>query len=509
MATPLNHYADTVRVGGAQLQATIRAYPKYYRDGDPATGQLTETDCTLEPSDHPALSDWMAKKGVASIYVKNDGEYAIKHLGHALRFKLAALVILKPDRTWEVVRTPSYGTPTVDGDTLTWADVFPGVSQQLHAIADQHRDVFTIEQSARDDLATWLTANGYSDLTGHYLAFAYEVAYKSFGDTAPFTMTQQLEGGAEFTNTDNVETTGRIFHLQDGRLKQYFQAGEFRHESAVDVEGFPVSIPKLKRFATVGDKRYFLEGCDLEAFMALPSGAIMSNTTVSYQEGTSGYSGCTDAMMQRLNPNNNYGTYAGFLMDEYYGYRQLIAFDLPDLGSVTVTNAYYTIELYTVDATTVSAYRDLKPWVVGTVTYNDWDGPDLEWATVGCGNGDDSGVENSGDGVGADRKATALFSEAVSATGPTTFGSGAAGLKQLIQDHLDGNATDTYGAAWFEDTGTPGGTQYRVYGRSSSYQVTAERPELTFVYDEVSGFVPYPFSRGLRGGHHALSGGLA
>ena len=509
MATPLNHFAEVAEQPDGSRVASILAYPKYYRDGDPATGTLTETDCNFEASDFPLLADWQAKRGVASMYVKNDGTYAIKHLGHALKFQLVGLVVLKPDRTWERIgNVPTYGTPTLDADTITWENIFAGVSQTLHAVADQHRDVFTIQQQARDNLQAWLTGHGYSDLTGHYLAFAYEVEYKSFGDTAPFSMAQQVEGGAEFTNTNNVETTGRILHLIDGRVKQYLQAGAFRHETEVDADGQLLSIAKLKRFATVSGKRYFLEGCNLQDFLDMPSGTVISNTTVSYQEGTEGYSGCIDNYTRGNASATNYGGAAEFWVGNAYIRQALLAFDLPDLGSVTVTDAYYTLEQYQADKTLdIGFFQVFKPWEEMDSSFRQWDISGAnDWTVWGCKSADDGGVENSGDGTGADRVATADISvSGETGVGTKVYGSGAAGFIQLVQDWLDGTFTDTRGVSIQQ---TADSDDYLIY-RSSEYATAADRPKLTIVYDAAGGYVPYPFSRGLRGGNAALSGGLA
>jgi len=55
----------------------------------------------------------------------------------------------------------------------------------------------------------------------------------------------------------------------------------------------------------------------------------------------------------------------------------------------------------------ISVYRVFKPWTEAGATWNDWITTDYEWATGGCNNADDEGEDNSGDGTGADRKATA------------------------------------------------------------------------------------------------------
>jgi hypothetical protein len=78
----------------------------------------------------------------------------------------------------------------------------------------------------------------------------------------------------------------------------------------------------------------------------------------------------------------------------------------------------------------VSVYRIFKPWNEGAldgsdpadaaegegvITWVDWSNDGEEWTTAGCGSADDGGSDNSGDGTGADRKATAEATVTVSA----------------------------------------------------------------------------------------------
>ena len=66
--------------------------------------------------------------------------------------------------------------------------------------------------------------------------------------------------------------------------------------------------------------------------------------------------------------------------------------------------------------TTIHAYRVFKPWVEGDdigvnnddgdLTWNDWSSDANEWTTAGELSRDDGGSDNSGDGTGADCKAT-------------------------------------------------------------------------------------------------------
>ena len=485
MAEPLTHFMDVGPLPDGRQEVNVYAYPKYYRDGNPATGELTPTECAIVPSDHPQLSDWMMKRGVWSLYARNDGEYAVKHLGHALRFKLAALVLLKPDRTWEVIRTAAEVGPEVSGDSITWRDRFPGVDQTIRAVPDQTRDVLMIRQEARDALRAWLLAHGFTtpqSLEGHYLAFAYEVAYRNFGGGSEFALVQQLESGETFTNAEDVETQGRIYHLADGRVKQMLGAGAFTHESWEPEGPEELRIRKLKRFATVGGRRYYLEGCRLTDLAAMPEGMVRSNATVSYQEGVDAYAGCIDVSMRLDDADTNMDGADIRIGHNSNRWSFLLSWAIP-LAGVTVTNAYIDLVVHETAGSlaSINAYQVFKPWVEATATYNDWDGPDLEWTTPGCLNGDDLGVENSGDGVGADRRATFTMRLLnVTGAGPDRYGDGVAAFTDLVQDWIDGVFTDTRGLTFQTTNGHS--SRYRYY-YSSEDATPGNRPKLTIVYD--------------------------
>jgi len=71
----------------------------------------------------------------------------------------------------------------------------------------------------------------------------------------------------------------------------------------------------------------------------------------------------------------------------------------------------------------LSVYRVFKNWVEGDengvdnddgdATWNDWQSDAYEWHSVGCEYADDAGNDNNGDGTGADRKATAEYTKAL------------------------------------------------------------------------------------------------
>jgi len=105
-------------------------------------------------------------------------------------------------------------------------------------------------------------------------------------------------------------------------------------------------------------------------------------------------------------------------------------------------------------------YRVFKPWVEGDengvdnddgdVTWNDWASDEYEWTTAGCGSADDGGSDNSGDGTGADRKATQESAQSVNATGWFGFTISA----ELAQDWYDGSANENGILLWTDSNGS-------------------------------------------------------
>lgn len=121
----------------------------------------------------------------------------------------------------------------------------------------------------------------------------------------------------------------------------------------------------------------------------------------------------------------NYGSHDGAIAGKApYGSTYLIRMvNLPELlkyGKVIISCNLHVC-LSAADGLsgekTVGVLRVFKPWIEGNLdgqdpeegegsTFNDWSADSMEWAIPGCHNQDDNGVDNEGDGAGADCKAT-------------------------------------------------------------------------------------------------------
>lgn len=200
--------------------------------------------------------------------------------------------------------------------------------------------------------------------------------------------------------------------------------------------------------------------------------------TVTFQEGVDSYTGTTDTQLYKSGADTNYGTTTTLKVCNQFGsgvFSSLIKFDVSSIpATATITSATLTL---TMDSTnfhggTWGFYRCFKPWVESTATWNDWDGPNSEWGTAGCDNTNDSGVDNSGDGTGDDRTATAFdTSSANTSTIDIDFAT-------PVQNWVDGS-WDNNGVA-IDCIGTiSDGADFR----SSEHATTSQRPKLVVVYE--------------------------
>jgi len=377
MALPLNHFVDTDPLGGNRHRATVYSYPRYHRDGDPETGTLRETDCSLVPSDHPAVSDWMAKRGVWSLYARNDGTVAYKHLERALTVELTALVVVKADRTFEVIAQANHAAPAVDSDKLVWTDVFPtipGVDRTVHAVPDQFRDVMEISATAREQIGQWLLAHGYGGkLDQCFVAFASRLTPHNLDGESPFNFVMEDDGG-EFSQGDDRETTGPIRFRVAGRVKQFIPPGEFYTPDAEPDEDLQLpSTPKRKRLFRHNGDWWFLEGARCDQLAALPPGRVVANTTVTFQEGQDAYAGTESFGMFMGNTDKTYrdnGAYHALWAGGWWAaagaYRGGLRFDVSSIpATATVTTATVALTFVLESVATnylVYLYHQLKDW---------------------------------------------------------------------------------------------------------------------------------------------------
>lgn len=162
---------------------------------------------------------------------------------------------------------------------------------------------------------------------------------------------------------------------------------------------------------------------------------------------------CRDAYFLAASPDNNYGGSVLLYLDGSGVDNRGAVIGFDDIydslyaaagGNITIESC--SLRVYCAEGCDgeagITAYRMFRTgFVEGTgtgqdvagVTWNDWSADDYEWTSGGCNSTDDEGTDNSGDGTGADRKATAEGSAAVPATGYYNIPISTA----LVQDRFD------------------------------------------------------------------------
>lgn len=187
-----------------------------------------------------------------------------------------------------------------------------------------------------------------------------------------------------------------------------------------------------------------------------------------------------DANMSSGAPNFNYGGGVYFYLHASPKTCMRVKNVASELG-VGATISACVCSVYVYDFTTAgdaSIYRIFKPWIEGTgfdeegdgdVTFNDWVYPDDEWTTAGCQSADDGGSDNSGDGTGADRKATAESTVDVTGTGWLGF-----------------SITPALAQAWYDGTANENGVLFMgigdCYAMCRSTEAETEKPFFVFTY---------------------------
>lgn len=194
-------------------------------------------------------------------------------------------------------------------------------------------------------------------------------------------------------------------------------------------------------------------------------------TTVTFQQGTVGYTGVQDAFIASTAPNGNFGADTRISLYSDGRYKGLIRFDLSSIPSqVMVLDARLTMEIYylsgTPTAMTISAYPISRPWQVDQVTWNR--ASDAEaWGAPGCGD------------VNVDRSAVP-----------------AGTLSKTTKGSYQMNVTSTV-ANWVADSESnhglllvsQGSPAIQVDHAASEYSMISVRPKLTITYS-VTGPLP-------------------
>jgi len=320
----------------------------------------------------------------------------------------------------DVTDTASWPSPTISDSVVEWSGVIPGVDYSIHKsnATLQHRIHF--KPGFLDSAVTLYDQR----------ADSLQIA---LGNVMEYTLS---------TNIDSFDVD--LGSLPKRVLKKFGKYGFELTEQYV--QGFPIAdsvrLPVKQYWKAQGEKMYCVEYVMMRRLKqiheAYPSATIWHNDEVTLKddpnvfdtyiwEGNAefAYTGTTP-LFNRIQASSDIRT----LMSV-----QGVAAALG--AGATISSAICSLNVSGSGGgdDELKAYRVFKNWnsdglqdassCVGqeyaVPTWVDWSCQANEWTTVGCDNADDGGSDNSGDGTGADRKATEDATIDVGSTGWKTW----------------------------------------------------------------------------------------
>ena len=293
------------------------------------------------------------------------------------------------------ISTPAFGLPSVSGDTLSW-EIYDGVHYQI------------IDKNA-------------SVTHRIVMAASFTAPVVNFGSVTPGFQNLSLSTDVDFTLT-NIPSPepGQYYQTILKNVDQYRIMLDHQWLGWTD-QPDTAQVPVLQSWTSpVKGEMVMREWMDLpqvqSVIAATPGAALIWHN----DEITIGNSDIEDAELYSGFTDYNYGGSLNLNLGNFSNSLIRVKNVASNLGagatiSACICSCYCSSN--TIDGS-IGAYRVFKPWVEGDLkgtnpgegegcTWNDWSADTYEWGTAGCLNADDGGSDNSGDGTGADRKATA------------------------------------------------------------------------------------------------------
>lgn len=422
---------------------------------------------------HAYMKTDVLPNGVSQISIEhNDTTYVITQ-------KPVRLVWLKTD-TWnwiDVADTPSWGTPTVNDDVISWTNVFPGVNYKIQ------------KRNARVE-------------HGIFFRPAFLDSAVNLYNQRPDSLNIALANVIEYTLSANIDSADiGIGNVNKRILKRIgkhvfgFAASRLHFPGSDTLELKLVNHRWVKRSGKIYCIEYIKMRIVKMVHEVYPTATIWHNASPHTIDGTTNVE---DTYLDSAAPENNFG--GGWEIRTSSIHNSLIRVKnvASELGvGATITAAVcnlYCSSHYT-DGD-LSAYSVFKPWGEGALfgsdpadaaegegvaTWNDWSNDDEEWTTAGCENADDGGSDNSGDGTGADRKATAEDVETV-----------------IDEDvWYAWNISAALAQAWYDETKNEEGIALIHDGTSRNYfhstEYPSDQPYWVFTFTVAGPPMLYPF----------------
>lgn len=293
---------------------------------------------------------------------------------------------------------------SVDSNIVRWTNVWP------------HIDYGLKKRKGQIEHALFFDAVALDSLQARYLEWGEDTLDVALANLMQYT----LSSNCDDYNTSPGDLDNRKFKTFAN--KAFAMANSWLHFPGSDT--LSPNITRVNhRWIKQTDKYYCVEWVPFRnmsiAHEMYPNATIWHNdspTTIQDLDDIE------DTWIWQSNANTNYEgyTYMGVHNDKAALIRVLNV-DTYLGGGVTAVTAC-TLGIYNwLNSSDGEGYahRLFKPWDATTVTWNDWDGPDLEWTIGGANEMDDAGSDNSGDGTGAD--ATETQEDDVDIVDPSTW----------------------------------------------------------------------------------------
>ncbi len=396
MRWQIDDTTHTFRVGGA------------YQNYEDSTGwHAIENDFHVNGDRIMVSWNRLLKTSVDSLgdvivtFTYNETDYTVIQQPHSLKW------FRKSDSVWiNIDNSPNFNNLSLDSNIISWRNMYPGVDYSVVLNKSRVENRYEFKPVFLDSMVILLDQR--SDSADIYLA-----------NVMKFTLTTTID--------DDTVSLGAV---RKRVLKRFggmvFQVGKTR------LQGFPgadtLEIPVWQRYKFVGSQLYvleFIKASDLKRIHELyPTATLWHNTDFTLDNSDD----IDDAYIAPGGANDNFGTAANLRLADGVWDFVIRASNVNDsIGpGATISAAICSLYLYTVEpiARTISHYGMFKVnWVEvdtgsseGGVTYNDFESPDLEWATEGVLCDNDLGSFNDEDNdactaARADRRATAEGSQ--------------------------------------------------------------------------------------------------
>lgn len=466
---PINHYTDKVALSNGQIKQTVYSYPKYCKNGD----FFSEVDTTISSCDDAGW-DFVAN-GVYRMRATNSGMFEINHLGDIYTQKLIGIGFYNVETKDMILSNDIVlDEPVVSGNVITWHLSDEGTYCVIYS-NDTFRDVFIMSQTVKNYLKDRIPQHW--DVQNTYICLIYDM------DLSRSTMIESKE----------FESVGDIKFVKSGRVKHKIVGTVAKHSEWDNISEKDNLLKEWRRLRVYNNGKY-VEAISVSALNS-PTGSLVFNTTVTFQEGVSGYSGTEFWGGNSANSDKVYhdtAMWSGEFGTDPTIYRGYLRFDVSSIpNNATVTTATFTLTFVAETVATdyyVYLYKMLKDWNEPAASADPcsdiaddpcWDYQYYNETLWGSGGAGEEDVD-----VDTDIVASAPITSATNT--PISFQSES--IDTLVEEWIQG-VTANYGIGVY---GQEDGASRTKQWASPTNGTSSYRPQLEVVYDVPSASIMYP-----------------